>query len=170
MGGGSFHELHLTEARKTLDSLLFLRGMERRWRGVRSWLQAGPRDWFCCLLCPPHPPACLPCYCCQFSCVCHSQAQTLGSLPQNLHTLTIVCKKPHDWFVSHEASILIYKLSHTGSRKNWGVLVSNQDKGGNVLFLTWSLRASLDARWAQSWIVLEPWKAWAEDWQCVVLR
>lgn len=78
--------------------------------------------------------------------------------------------KTHDWFVSHEASILIYKLSHTGSRKNWGVLVSNQDKGGNVLFLTWSLRASLDARWAQSWIVLEPWKAWAEDWQCVVLR
>lgn len=74
----------------------FLGGMERR--GVCSWLQAGPRDWFCCLLCPPHPAACLPCYCCQFSCVCHSQAQTLGSLPQNLHTLTIVCKK-NSWLI-----------------------------------------------------------------------
>lgn len=73
-------------------------------------------------------------------------------------------KKTHDWFASLEASILIYKLSHTGSHKNWGVLVSNKDKGGDVLFPTWSQRASLDTGWAQSWIILKLWRTWAEDW------
>ena len=73
-------------------SFVLIWGVEGEGYGeMCSWLKAMAETGSATFLSSCHPTARLPRHCCHFICACHSWVQASGSLPWNLHTLTIVC-------------------------------------------------------------------------------